>query len=235
MLGELPPEPRSLFSAEINRSRTARIPRGGFDVNISNSSKLYLVVQDSLSTAPDKSAPLWVNAKLVGPHGTVPLSSFKPLQISGLRDGEGKAIVEGSSTTAVHDAIRVKLSSVLVYNVAGRGFTRFSGAPGFENMHLAQGETVQAQFFIFDQEPNMDRLVTPRPGTPLPLSPPVKTRTDVEDRVFRYALGRAPSPAERRIADAALRDPAHPDNASAEGLADLLWAILMKPEFQLIY
>jgi len=53
--------------------------------------------------------------------------------------------------------------------------------------------------------------------------------------VFRYALGRAPSGAERDAAQSALFDPAHPDKISAEGLADLLWAVLMKPEFQLIY
>ena len=42
-------------------------------------------------------------------------------------------------------------------------------------------------------------------------------------------------PAERSVAEAALRDPSRGNRPSAEGLADLLWAVTMKPEFQLIY
>jgi hypothetical protein len=55
------------------------------------------------------------------------------------------------------------------------------------------------------------------------------------DRVYWYALGRAPSAEERGIALDALTDPARPGRVSAEGLADLLWAVLMKSEFQLIF
>ena len=39
--------------------------------------------------------------------------------------------------------------------------------------------------------------------------------------------------AERRTAEAALRD-GHAARPSADGLADLLWAVMMTPEFQLI-
>jgi hypothetical protein len=63
----------------------------------------------------------------------------------------------------------------------------------------------------------------------------VKTVKEATNRVFEYALGRAPSAAEQRIAEATLTDPAHPGRISADGLADLMWAVLMKPEFQLIY
>jgi hypothetical protein len=78
----------------------------------------------------------------------------------------------------------------------------------------------------------MDRLLPPAPGTPLPTSPELTTASQAVERVFWYALGRAPTAAERRIATRALGDEPRP---SAEGLADLLWAVLMKPEFQLIY
>ncbi len=81
----------------------------------------------------------------------------------------------------------------------------------------------------------MDRLVPPLPGTPIEPAPPVKTVKEAADRVFAYALGRAPSPSELRIAEATIADPSHPGQISADGLADLLWAVLMKPEFQLIY
>jgi hypothetical protein len=63
----------------------------------------------------------------------------------------------------------------------------------------------------------------------------VTSVADAIDRVFLHALGRAPSAAERRLASSAIADPSRPGRVSADGLADLLWALLMKPEFQLIY
>jgi hypothetical protein len=240
MTGELPPDPRSLFAAQITRSQTteAKAPVSqpeSFDIDVSKSSKLYLIVQDALSTAPDKATPLWADAVLEGPGGKVPLSSLKPVQPDGLRQGAGPIQIDGVQSGGNHDAVRVKLTSLVVYDISGKGFTHFHAAPGFEPMALAQGENVKARFFVFDKQPDMDRLVPPLPGTPIAPGPPVKTVKEATDRVFTYALGRAPSPAERRIAEATITDPAHPGQISADGLADLMWAVLMKPEFQLIY
>ena len=133
--------------------------------------------------------------------------------------------------------IRVKNPSVLVYDIAGRGFARFRGIIGLENRSNEIGATLnpQLRFFVFDTEPNMDRLLPPAPGAPMPVAPVVTTINATIDRVFRHALGRAPSPAERQLAEATLRDGGTGDRPSADGVADLLWAITMKPEFQLIY
>ena len=123
-----------------------------------------------------------------------------------------------------------------MYDIAGKGFTRFRAVAGLENVAaLAQGENVQGRFLIFDTEPDMDRLVPPSPATPLPAAPPLTAIPQVVDRVFWYAFGRAPSADERVLAERALHDPARPGRATADGLADLLWAVTMKPEFQLIY
>ncbi|HVW86951.1 MAG TPA: DUF1549 domain-containing protein [Bryobacteraceae bacterium] len=232
MLGELPPEPQSLFARAVNGG-SRNIAPAPFDVDISGSKKLYLIVQDALSTAPDKATPAWAGAELVGPNGSIPLSSLKPVDASGIREGRGPVTLAGS-TEATDNAVRVKLSSVLVYDIAGKGFTRFRGAAGLENAPLAQGETVLSRFFIFDRQPSLDRLVAPNPATPLPAGPVLKSRSQATDRVFWYALGRAPTPAERRIAEATLES-GKAGRPSADGLADLLWAVLMKPEFQLIY
>jgi hypothetical protein len=123
-----------------------------------------------------------------------------------------------------------------VYDISGRGFTRLRGVVGLENVsNLAQGETILGRFLIFGTEPDMDRLVPPTPGTPLPPGPRLSTPTQVVDRVYWYALGRAPSADERTIALDALTDATRPGRISAEGLADLLWAVMVKPEFQLIF
>jgi hypothetical protein len=108
---------------------------------------------------------------------------------------------------------------------------------GLENPQAEIGSTLnpQIRFFVFDKAPNMERLLPPAPGTPLPPPPALHSGADVVDRVFRHALGRSPSDAERRAAEDALRDPSGGTHPFAPGLADLLWAIFMKPEFQLIY
>jgi hypothetical protein len=230
MLGELPPEPASLYARQNNAGpRTAPIP---FEVNISNSNKLYLIVQDSLSTAPDKAAPLWIRPELIGANGSTPLTALKPLDRAGLREDPSPITVAGG-TAEDKTALRAKLSSVLVYDIAGRGFTRFKASTGHEAVPLSQGENVQARFFVFDRPPAMDRLVPPNPETPLPPGPVLRTVTETVDRVYWYALGRAPSAGERRVAEEALRIQGSA-SPSADGLADLLWSVLMTPEFQLI-
>ena len=225
MTGELPPEPQSLYSREVvvNSSGNST-PPPAFDIDVSRSKKLYLIVQDAFSTASDKAAPVWVQPEFDGPNGKTPLSALKPVDASGLRDQND-----------LTNALRVKLASMLIYDIAGKGFTRFRSGPGFENMQLAQGEKVQARFFVFDEQPDMDRLVPPNPETPLPAGPSLKTVQQTEDWVFRYALGRSPLPGEKRIADAVLSQPGRSEAPSAQGLSDLFWAIVMKPEFQLIY
>jgi hypothetical protein len=228
MLGELPPEPAALLARQMTAVRSEPAP---FEVDVSKSQKLCVIVQDALSTAPDKAAPLWIRAELSGPGGTIALSELKPMDSGGIRDDRSVFAIAGTGETS--PALRVKLSSVLVYDIAGKGFTSLRGATGFEAVPLIQGETVQARFFVFDRQPSMDRLVPPNPETPLAANPVLSTVADAVDRVYWYALGRGPSDAERRIAAGALRDPGS-EKPSADGLADLLWAVMMTPEFQLI-
>jgi hypothetical protein len=219
MLGELPPEPVSVFDKAI----AGRNAPASFDTDVSKSTKLWLLVQDTGSYSPEKVEPVWAMAELVGPNGTTPLSSLKPLDESGLRVAAGTG-----------DGVRVKTPSRLIYDLTGKGFTRFRGTVGIENREITSDINPRIRFFVFEQEPNMERLTPVAAETPLPAGPTLKTAPEAVDRVFWYALGRAPSADERRAAGSAVEDPARPGRPSAEGLADLLWAVLMKPEFQLI-
>jgi hypothetical protein len=75
MLGVLPPEPASLFARSVGgRTATSR----PFDVDISNVAKLWLLVVESGSNAPERVQPVWLQARLTGPDGDVPLSSLPP-------------------------------------------------------------------------------------------------------------------------------------------------------------
>ncbi len=225
MLGELPPEPRSLYNRTVAGRYASSTP---FDVDVSSARALWLVVQDTGSNRPEALEPVWGQAELVGADGTAtPLASLAPADAAGLRDGAGPAAIPGAT-----GGVRVRNPSVLEYDVAGRGFVRFRGVIGIENPTSEIGSTLnpQLRFFVFDAPPNMERLVPPAPGLPLPPPPAIASTPQLVERLFRHALGRAPGAAERRAAEEALGT--KPD---ARALADLLWAITMKPEFQLIY
>ena len=230
MLGQLSPEPVSLY----NRAVAGRLATSStFDIDVSRSTRLWLVVQEYGSNDAEIVQPAWAEAELVGPGGAVALASLSPLDTNGIRPGSDPIRVPNTSGAGV----RVRNPSVLVYDISGRGFTRFRGVMGLENKPSEIGSTLnpQVRFFVFDTEPVMDRLVPPLPGVPLPEPPVLNTKTEAVDRVFWHLLGRAPSAAEREVADKGLTDLSGGDRPSIAGLADLLWALTMKPEFQLIY
>jgi hypothetical protein len=262
MLGVLPPEPVSLFSRQVSgdpfRPPAPANPAAGtaagsqilplvpappplpppppvpFRIDISHSQRLYLVVEDNLSTAPEKAAPIWLHAFFTAADGSqTALTALRPIATGDLRE-DSSPIVPLNAKETVTDALRVKFPSELVYDISGRGFTAFEGIPFFEDKPLIQGEGVSGRFFVFDQKPSLDRLAPPRPETPAPPMPVLKTSAEAINRVYCYLLGRAPSPAERQVGIAALRDPANPGRPKAAGLSDLLWSVIMSPEFQFI-
>jgi len=230
LLGDLPDEPLSLYNRTV-AGRTATSSR--FEVDVSNATRLWLVVQENGSNVPEVIEPAWAQAELVGASGVTALSSLKPVDDAGVRSGSGPIRVASSNGNGV----RVKNPSVLVYDIAGRGFRSLRGVIGIENPQSEIGSTLnpQIRFYVFDRAPNMERLLPPAAGAPLAPPAELHSTPDVIDGVFQHALGRLPTDTERHAAEGALRDPAGGTRPYAPGLADLLWAIMMKPEFQLIY
>jgi hypothetical protein len=226
LLGELPDDRRSIFNKAVAGRNAAAVK---FDISVAGASKLWLIAQDFGSNAPERVEPLWAGAEFVDADGrATSLSSLKPIEAAGERRPE---------TAPADGGVRVQAPSRLVYDVSGRNFERLRGSIALDNARSEIGSTLNPaiRFFVFDGEPNMDRLLPPAPQLPFPAPPTIRTPAEAVDRVFMHALGRAPSPAERRVAIAAVSDPSNPGRPSADGLADLLWALLMKPEFQLIY
>ena len=229
LTGELPADPVSLATRAVaGRNATT----GRVDADISRSTRLWLIVEETGSNVPEAMLPAWADVELVGPAGATPLSALTPVDRAALRDGTGPVLVPETSGAGV----RVRNPSVLVYDVAGRGFTRLRGAVGLENPKRDIGSTLNPalRFHVFDVPPDMDQLEPPKPGAPMPRPATLTTVDAAIDRVFRHALGRGPMPAERGIAEAALRDAERAGRPSPQGLADLLWVLVMKPEFQLI-
>jgi hypothetical protein len=200
-------------------------------VDVSQAQKIWLLVEDMGSYSPELVQAAWGGAELVGPNGVTPLSALDPLDDTGVRASEGDIDFQGNKSSGV----RVNTPSRLVYDLAGKGFTRFRGMAGLENREITSDISPNIRFFVFDKEPNMDRLTAVEPQTPVAAPPALTTTPEIVDRVFWHALGRAPSAGERSIALSVIESVERPGRASAEGLADLVWAVLMKPEFQMIY
>ena len=229
MLGELPADPVSRYMRAVAGRNAVPV---AFDIDVAGATRLWLVVEDTGSNLPEALLPAWGDAELIGPSGTTALSDLTPADDAGLRPGTGPLQMPGTRG----GGIRVGNSSVVVYDVAGRGFTRFRGSIGIENPRSEIGSTLNPalRFYVFDVAPNLDRLLPATPGAPLPPAAPLTTIDTTVDRVFRHALGRPPRPAERSAAMAALSGPDAGEKPSADGLADLLWAVLMTPEFQIL-
>lgn len=230
MLGEWKPAPASVFTKSV-AGRFAST--AAFDLDVSKASKLWFIVEENGSSAPERIQAAWADVELIGPAGTTPVSSLKPVEAAGLRAGQGPIALAAAKEPLAGGGIRVNTPSRLVYDIAGQGFTRLRGTVGIENTDVGATLQPQIRFFIFDAEPDMERLIPPTPGSPLAQPPQLKDASALVDRVFWYALSRAPSAEERRIAEEAVTGPG--GQLSAAGLADLLWAVVMKPEFQLIY
>ena len=174
MLGELPPEPLSLFNKTVaGRNATA----SKFDIDISNATKLWLIAQDFGSNAPERVEPLWAGAELVGADG-----ASTPLVVVDAGRGAGPAECRrsrtgrpGRRTTPVTFACARRRGWSTTS--AGRGFTRFRGSIALDNPRSEIGSTLNpaVRFFVFDVEPNMDRLLPPAPQPPLPAGPTLAT------------------------------------------------------------
>jgi hypothetical protein len=186
--------------------------------------KPYVVKDGSVSFDIDVSGAkgLWLVLKDTGTYSPekveaiwkVPaLTGLKPLDEAGVREAGG-------------DGIRVKTPSVLAFDLARKNLQRLAGTFKLENKEITSEINPAIRLFVFTQEPNLERMTPVGMETPLASPPVLKSISEAVDRVFRYGLGRAPTTEERTIAEGA---------RGADAVADLLWAVLMKPEFQLIY
>ena len=93
--------------------------------------------------------------------------------------------------------------------------SRSSAATTLQALELTNGATLAGLL-----ERGAERVVTELP----------KSNRDLVVRLYERALARRPTTAELRLAEAMVGTP-----VKKEGVEDLLWAMTMLPEFQLIY
>ena len=246
LTGDLTSDTFSRYTASV----AGRAPKArGFDIDVSSSASLWLVVQDTGSNVPERVRPVWVDAVLVDASGReTPVASLQPVPDDRYPESVEAANERGTgtrlalaSTRAESTQLPVTAPSVRRYDIAGKGFVRLRGTVDVANSRTEIGSTLNpsVRFFVFDAAPDLDRPLPPGGTPPLPAPHSTNDARLLVDRLFRHALGRAPDAAERAAAERAVSDGASigasDGRLSSAGVADLIWALLMKPEFQLIY
>lgn len=208
MLGQLKPPPENIFDSGKLSSKHAPV-----EIDISKLNELRLIVEDAGSYSPERVLPVWAEAMVE-------------------KDGSWMALSEEpASKVQMQDAgfasgIRAPVGSDLVFDLRGKGYTRFRAVTGLEEKCLQSDISPSVRFFIFSEKPDREHMVHMEPSTPLPAQAVPKDPDQLVTRLWLEALGRDATPAERKLAREALAQPG--------GLADLLWSLVMLPEFQLI-
>jgi hypothetical protein len=157
------------------------------------------------------------------------VDSYDPARvIGGWSDAE---LIGPSGTRKLDDAAVVKMSEPKMLNIAGNGFTRFRARASIDPRSKQSDIGPAVRFFVFTEKPNPDRLIRVE-GSPLSQLPQKHwTSAELTERLYAHLLARKPTPAERATAVQLLGS----ETPEAAGLEDLLWALLMSPEFQYIH
>jgi hypothetical protein len=158
----------------------------------------------------------WAKAELAGPNGIEP---------------PAPATIEITAKGEKLPAVPAKVPSMLHFPIAGKGYTRFRAKAAIDDRCRQTDIMPAVRFFVFTEKPDPDQLIRIQ-GEP-PSAPPRKSWTAAElaDRLYAHLLARRPSAPERKTAVAVLGGA----KVTADGAEDLLWALLMSPEFQYIH
>jgi hypothetical protein len=186
------------------------------DIDISGVKQLRLLVADVGSYSPERVLAVWAEARLVGAGGIKEIGESGPVAMKDRNFSGG---------------LRVKTPSETIFNVAGKGYSRFRAEVGVEAAGLASDINPHIRFFIFKDKPDMQELVRAGGETPVAQPSGPFTVDSLTTRLYRHALARDATPQERLLAAELL---ASSGKISADGLADLIGCIVMLPEFQLI-
>jgi hypothetical protein len=224
ILGELPPAPENLFDSGV--AGQGALDTAFVDIDIEGAQRLVLLLEDVDTYDPARVLAGWANAELVARDGSVtPLAAFATSKLE-------KASLLFRNQKQPLDGFAMRADSRAVFDIAGKGFTRFRGTAGVDAGSYRSDVLAKIRFFIFDREPDMQQLVRTKGAPPVPFAAWRYPADQLSTRLFQYALLRDPSPQERATAARLLAG--KNGRLSSDGLEDLLWSIFLLPEFQYV-
>lgn len=118
-----------------------------------------------------------------------------------------------------------------VIDLAGKGWTRFQATLAMDPEANQSDIAPAVRAFVFEEPPNMERLVAVSGEPPVAALKPSDDAEGLVRQVYLHALSRQPVPRELR---SLLRLISEGGGIRREGLQDVLWMVLMSPEFQFI-
>ena len=216
MLGTLGPPPAPLFDSGVVSSGPSNM-----DIDLTGKDTLILLVVDHDSYDPSRVKTGWVDAAFEGPGGA-------KVALSDLVKPETRGTLRVKDATADSPAVLATLPTRLVLDLKGKGFTRLKGRVASDAGTLSSDIAPKVRYFAFGDEPQMKALPGVKGDTPVAVEPAESDAGKLVTRVFRHALSREPNPKEHQIAVKMLGNGAD----RTAGLEDLLWSLVLSPEFQ---
>ena len=218
LLSELPPAPENLFDS-------GKMRRGvvDFDVDITGLKKLWLLEQDAGSYDPTRTVAGWVHAELFGPQGVKDLADFVPA-------GFARQWLT-SNKEPVGETITMPPGSRLAIPIDGAGYVRIRGRVALDDRSTTNDIEGAVRFFIFGAEPDRERLVRVAGAPPVPAPPRLASVDEAGQRLYLQFFARKPNSQEARI----VKNYFAGGKLAPAALEDLLWSLLLHPEFQYLY
>jgi hypothetical protein len=141
-------------------------------------------------------------------------------------------VLEGPNGAArlAEGKLPTKIGSRMVYEVSP-GSERLKGKVWIANESRSSDINASVRFFVFGAEPDRNQLLKVAGERPVAAPARLLSVEDTIPRLWRQVLGRSPSPEE--VAQARKLFPG--DKLLREGVEDLLWSLLMHPEFQFLW
>ena len=218
LLGELAPSPDNLFDS-------GRLRRGAvnFDIDVSGFRHLWLLAEDDGSYDPSRTVAGWVDVRFEGPNGSKSLADLAPAKFA------RQALT--ANKQPVGDAVTMPPGSRLVLPIDGLGFTRMHGSVAIDDRSTPDDIEGAVRFFVFAAEPDPERLVHVSGEPPLPEPPRLATVDQAAQRLYLELFARKPNSQEMRIVKKYFTG----GKLAPAPLEDLLWSLLLHPEFQYLY
>ncbi len=215
LLGELPDAPQNLFdSRHMNKGSKP------LDIDITGAKQLWLLIDDAGCYDPSRTVAGWIDLKVDGK----PVADLATLSKPSIRTLTTEKVKhEGSLVTPV--------GSLILYPIEGLGLKRLTGAVGIDDDARTSEINPNVRFFVFTEKPDLERLLKVSGDPPTTLPKPSRDAKVLIDQLFWEALSRKANPREAAVATKlVVKD----GKVTQGGLEDLIWSLIMHPEFQYV-
>jgi len=223
LLGELPDAPQNLFDSH-HMGKGAK----PLDIDITGAKQLWLYIDDAGCYDPARTVAGWLDLTFAGPNGKTRVTSFPSIS-------QPKIGALTADNVKYEGAILAPVGSLVVYPVIpvndGLGFTRLTGSVGIEDASRSSDISPSVRFFVFKEKPDLERLLRVSGEPPIATPKPSRDAKVLIDQLFWQALSRQPNPQESAIAMKLL---VKNGKVIEGGLEDLIWSLIMHPEFQYV-